>query len=99
MGLVDAFGAEDRVNVKFSDFYNLVKGCTQRDMLMNAVRCKVPHCYTLEVMTGEENDEALEERNNEAKRLIRTWEVTEAIRKYFGQLYKSDEEDSNGDQT
>lgn len=26
MGLADAFGAEDRVQVKFSDFYELVKG-------------------------------------------------------------------------
>ena len=31
MGLADAFGAEDRVQVKFSTFYELVKGCTQRD--------------------------------------------------------------------
>lgn len=27
MGLADAFGAEDRVQVKFSTFYELVKGC------------------------------------------------------------------------
>lgn len=26
MGLADAFGAEDRMQVKFSDFYDLVKG-------------------------------------------------------------------------
>ena len=39
MGLVDAFGAEDRVQVKFSDFYELVKGCTQRDQMLNAINC------------------------------------------------------------
>lgn len=52
MGLADAFGAEDRVNVKFTDFYNLMKGCTQRDMLMNAVKTKVPHEYIECMMTG-----------------------------------------------
>ena len=31
MGLADCFSAEDRVQVKFSTFYELVKGCTQRD--------------------------------------------------------------------
>lgn len=45
MGLADAFGAEDRVQVKFSTFYELVKGCTQRDQLMNAINCNVPHRY------------------------------------------------------
>lgn len=38
MGLADAFGAEDRVQVKFSTFYELVKGCTQRDQMLNAIR-------------------------------------------------------------
>jgi len=53
MGLADAFGAEDRVDVKYSDFYTLVKGCTQRDFLINAVKAKVPHEYIESMMTGE----------------------------------------------
>ena len=52
MGLADAFGAEDRVEVKFSDFYNMMKGCTQRDLLMNAVKARVPHKYIESMMTG-----------------------------------------------
>lgn len=59
MGLVDAFSAEDRVNVKFSDFYNLVKGCTQRDVLMNGAKCDVPHKFLREMMGGEKEPEAL----------------------------------------
>lgn len=58
MGLADAFGAEDRMQVKFSDFYNLVKGCTQRDQLLNAVKCEVPYRYIREMMTG--NSEVVE---------------------------------------
>ena len=52
MGLADAFGKEDRVDVKFSEFYELVKGCTQRDMLVNAAKTEVPHAYIMAIMTG-----------------------------------------------
>ena len=33
MGILDAFAAEDRVDVKFSTFYELVKGCAEREFL------------------------------------------------------------------
>lgn len=59
MGLVDAFSAEITVNMKFSDFYNLVKGCTQRDMLLNGVKCDVPHKFLREMMSGEKEPEPL----------------------------------------
>lgn len=52
MGLVDAFSAEDRIQVKFSDFYELVRGCTQRDQVLNAINCNVPHRYIREMVTG-----------------------------------------------
>lgn len=56
MGLVDAFSAEDRVDVKFSQFYDLMKGCTQREMLMNAVKTRVPYEYIENMMTGKLTD-------------------------------------------
>ena len=52
MGLADTFGAEDRVQVKFSDFYKLMKQATQYEIAMNAVGCDVPHRYIRECMTG-----------------------------------------------
>lgn len=61
MGLVDAFSAEDRVNVRFSDFYNLIKGCTQREMLMNGINCNVPYQSMREMMTGIKEPDALKE--------------------------------------
>ena len=48
MGLADTFGAEDRVQVKFSDFYKLMKQATQYEIAMNAVGCDVPHRYIRE---------------------------------------------------
>lgn len=56
MGLADCFSAEDRVQVKFSTFYELVKGCTQRDMLMNGINCNVPHRYLREMATGKSEE-------------------------------------------
>lgn len=64
MGLSDTFGAEDRMNVKFSDFYNLVKGCTQRDMLINGIRENVPHEYMRKMM-GVKTNEDDEKSNNQ----------------------------------
>lgn len=64
MGLADTFGAEDRMNVKFSDFYNLVKGCTQRDMLINGIREDVPHEYMRKMMGVKSN---VEEKSDDNK--------------------------------
>lgn len=56
MGLVDAFSAEDRIQVKFSDFFELVRGCTQRDQMINAINCNVPHRYIREMVTGKSEE-------------------------------------------
>ena len=43
MGILDAFNPEDRVSVKFSDFYKLMLEGTKAELMMNAVKCDVPH--------------------------------------------------------
>lgn len=50
MGIMDMFNAEDRVNVKFSDFYNLVKGCTEREVITNGLKHKIPHAHILAML-------------------------------------------------
>ena len=56
MGILDAINSEDRIQTKFSDFYNLVKGCTQRDQMLNAINCNVPHRYIREMVTGQSEE-------------------------------------------
>lgn len=34
MGLIDSFSAEDRVSVKFSDFYNLMKEAAKAEVMI-----------------------------------------------------------------
>lgn len=52
MGFADAFSAEDRVPVKFSDFYNMMKGCAAHELLTNAVKARVPHECIEGMLTG-----------------------------------------------
>jgi hypothetical protein len=52
MGILDAFAVEDRVDVKFSTFYELVKGCAEREFITNGLKHKIPHAHIL-AMLGE----------------------------------------------
>lgn len=52
MGILDAFAAEDRVDVRFSTFYELVKGCAEREFITNGLKHKIPHAHIL-AMLGE----------------------------------------------
>lgn len=52
MALADVFGSEDRVPVKFSEFYDLMKGCAERELLTNAVKARVPHECIEGMLTG-----------------------------------------------
>lgn len=50
MGILDAFAAEDRVDVKFSTFYELVKGCAEREFITNGLKYKIPHAHILAML-------------------------------------------------
>lgn len=52
MSLIDAFSKEDRVQVTFTDFFNLVKQAAKYENVMNGVNCNVPHAYIREMTTG-----------------------------------------------
>ena len=70
MSLADVFGREDRTEVKFSEFFALVKQAAQYETLMNAVNCDVPHRFIRETMTGkkEEVPEIPEKKRNRSGR-------------------------------
>ena len=56
MSLADTFTKEDRTEVKFSQFFALVKQAAQYETLMNAVNCDVPHRFIRETMTGKKEE-------------------------------------------
>ena len=47
---------EDRTEVKFSQFFALVKQAAQYETVMNAVNCDVPHRFIRETMTGKKEE-------------------------------------------
>lgn len=56
MGIMDAFKPEDRTEITYSNFYNLIKQAAQYEIVMNAVNCDVPHAYIRETMTGKKEN-------------------------------------------
>lgn len=52
MGIVDVLTTEDRVQVKFSDFYSLVKEATKAEFLMNGIAACVDHSSMYAMATG-----------------------------------------------
>lgn len=66
MGIMDAFNAEDRVQIKFSTMYSMMKAAARSELLMNAVNCDVPHRYIREMATGNsEEPEPMDEEEEE----------------------------------
>lgn len=55
MGIADVLNKEDRVEVKFTDFYNLMKEATKAELLMNGVKTGVHHFDMYAMMTGEDH--------------------------------------------
>ena len=56
MGIMDSFDKEDRVQMKFSTMYSLMKEAAKCELVMNAVNCDVPHLFIREMATGEREE-------------------------------------------
>ena len=52
MGLIDAFSAEDRVSVKYSDFYSFMKASARAEVIWNGVKTRVPYEFIEAMVTG-----------------------------------------------
>ena len=55
MGIADMINKEDRVEVKFTDFYTLMKEAAKAELLMNGVKTGVHHFDMYAMMTGEDH--------------------------------------------
>lgn len=52
MGIMDAFNAEDRTQIKVSSLYAMLKEGAKAEYLLNAVKCEVPYQYILQMATS-----------------------------------------------
>lgn len=58
MGIADTFGAEDRVQVKFSDFYRLVRESVKSEIAMNCFENNVPNEFARKIFNLPEDIES-----------------------------------------
>lgn len=65
MGFMDAIEREDRVEVKISTVYELMKGCTQAEMMKNGLMHKVAGEDILKVVFSDFDGFHDEEENHE----------------------------------
>lgn len=56
MSFIDCFTPDTKIEVKFADFFQLVKEAAKAELMMNAVNCNVPHAYIRETMTGTQEE-------------------------------------------
>lgn len=61
MGIVDAFTAEARVELKVNELMNLMKYTAKAEVIYNGVKANVPHEYLRAYISGTEEKE---EENN-----------------------------------
>lgn len=52
MGLLDGFTSDGTVNMKYTEFYKLMREAAKAELMENAARCNVPHEYVREMLTG-----------------------------------------------
>ena len=56
MGIMDAFNAEDRTQIKVSSLYTMLKEGAKAEYLLNAVKCEVPYKYIVQMATGKSGE-------------------------------------------
>ncbi len=52
MGLLDGFTSDGTVDMKYTEFYKLMREAAKAELMENAARCNVPHEYIREMLTG-----------------------------------------------
>lgn len=52
MGLSDVFGAEERINVPFSQLFEVLKTAAKAELIENAVECNVPNEHINSMLKG-----------------------------------------------
>lgn len=56
MGLMELFTPEDKIELNFSQLHGLTTEAVKHDLLMNGIKCDVPHAYLRQMMTGKKEE-------------------------------------------
>lgn len=58
MGIIDAFTADARVELKVNELMNIMRDVGKADVIYNGVKANVPHKYLRACINGNEEKEA-----------------------------------------
>lgn len=53
MGFMDVFSSDGTVEMKHTEYYQLMREAAKAELITNAVVADVPNCYTKAMITGE----------------------------------------------
>ena len=56
MALADLFTPETKTELNFKQLHGLTAEAVKYDLLMNGIKCNVPHAFLREVMTGKKEE-------------------------------------------
>lgn len=56
MGFMELFTPEDKIELNFTQLHGLTTEAVKHDLLMNGIKCDVPHVFLREIMTGKKED-------------------------------------------
>lgn len=56
MGFMDGFTSDGTVDMKHTEYYNLMKEAAKAELLSNAVKAEVPGFYIQAMITGEKQE-------------------------------------------
>lgn len=82
MGFMDGFTSDGTVDMKHTEYYNLMKEAAKAELLSNAVKAEVPGFYIQAMITGEKP-----EFLNELKARNRTRAFMQNMSRLPGQLF------------
>ena len=57
--ITDLFRSETEFEVKASEMYAVIRESVKAELLMNAVKCEIPHTYARQIITGKKEDTPL----------------------------------------
>ena len=94
MGFLDAISKEDRVEVTFTDFYNLMRESSKAELMENALRHGVPARCILAMLDAAPADEEDPEEKIPAEVIpAEDGEIKKAVTDIFGVPLDEDEKE------
>lgn len=61
MGFIDSFTSDGTVELKYKEFYSLMRESAKSEFLMNGIKARVPEKYLEALITGKASESRIEE--------------------------------------